>query len=267
MIKFSKLINAMTNPKAAIANICQRYLDGYNGYSYDFFENGESDLIDNISRISPKVVFDVGANVGDWTSIASDLLPNTNFHCFELSKKTFKTLSGRLNRESIILNNVGLAEKDGTFTYKDYGENSGVNTILLDATYHDNRIKPTIIEANLTTGDIYCYNNGINKIDFLKIDVEGAEHLVLQGFSEMFSKKAIRSVQFEYGYTNGDSRFLMRDFYKFFKEKGYIVGRVRKGPITFREWIYRDNDFTSGPNYVAIRENDEEMVTLLTKKK
>jgi hypothetical protein len=114
-------------------------------------------------------------------------------------------------------------------------------------------------------GDAYCDENGIDFIDFLKIDVEGAEHLVLAGFDKMLMRKSVRLIQFEYGYTNGDTKFLMRDFYEYFEKLGYIIGRVRKGPIFFDKWTYKHNDFKSGPNYVAIRADDLELKDILLK--
>ena len=57
----------------------------------------------------------------------------------------------------------------------------------------------------------------------------------------------------------------MRDFYGYFESLGYIVGRVQKGEITFGEWTYKHNDFNSGPNYVAIREDDVELRKILSK--
>ena len=126
-------------------------------------------------------------------------------------------------------------------------------------------LKPGLAQtAFLRTGDLYCNENKISFIDFLKIDVEGAEHLVLAGFKKMFEKKAVRLVQFEYGYTNGDSKFLMRDFYDHFRRLGYLTAPVRKGTISFEEWTYKLNDFNSGPNFIAIREDDLELKTLLS---
>jgi hypothetical protein len=80
----------------------------------------------------------------------------------------------------------------------------------------------------------------------------------------MLQKRMIRIVQFEYGYVNGDVHFLMKDFYEFFKEFGYVVAKLTKGPLNFREFKYSDNDFKSGPNYVAIHKDDVELLALLS---
>jgi FkbM family methyltransferase len=252
------------NPFARkLAKFCRYYLDYYNDYSYDFYKNGEEDLLKRLSTLNFKLVFDVGCNLGEWARIAKSYFLNANIYCFEISKITFKNLSNNLTDTSFILNNVGLSDKEGVLSYKDYGENSGVNTIIADADYHDKHITPTLTNAELSTGNVYCLKNNISFIDFLKIDVEGAEHLVLFGFSELLQKKAVRVIQFEYGYTNGDSKFLMKDFYKFFNQYGYIIGRVQKNNIEFHSWSYELNDFKSGPNFVAVRAEDFEVINLL----
>jgi FkbM family methyltransferase len=203
--------------------------------------------------------------VGEWSQTAIRYFPNARIHCFELSESTFKTLSNNLQGPSFVLNNMGMGDKDAVVEYKDYGDNSKVNTLLVDATYHDRKIDFQMKRSTIRSGDSYCAEKGIDRIDFLKIDVEGADHLVLEGFAGLLQKQAIRVIQFEYGYTHGDARFLMRDFHRFFERHGYTVGRVQKGGIAFEGWNYKQNDFRSGPNYVAIRSDDAEMAMMLAR--
>jgi FkbM family methyltransferase len=261
-----RLYGQLTNPRATLARRASRYLDSYNGYSYDFEKNGEKELVKKLSKLDPRTVFDVGANVGDWATMALESFPNAIVHCFELSKSTHATLTMNVTNERAILNNLGLAADNGVFSYKDYGSNSQVNTLLLSATYHDSAdLQPVMMESELIRGDDYCLSRDIKFIDFMKIDVEGAEHLVLRGLTKMLGEKAVRLLQFEYGYTNGDSKFLMRDFFDLFDGFGYLVGRVRRGGIKFENWTYEYNDFKSGPNYVAVRREDTELIAELSR--
>jgi FkbM family methyltransferase len=248
-----------------LALCCERYLQYHNGFSYDFDKNGERDLLEKLSRLSGSIIFDVGANIGDWALTAEKFFPNAKIHAFELSGATFKTLSNRIHSKNTVLNNLGLSDQIAAVAYKDYGLNSGHNTILLDATFEDIRTTPNLIEGRTTTGDQYCIDNDISHIDLLKIDVEGADHLVLKGFSRMLEKRLVRVIQFEYGYTHGDAKFLMRDFYNLFEGLGYRVAKLSKGPIVFTEWTYRNNDFKSGPNYIAVRNDDLELLSVLAK--
>lgn len=166
---------------------------------------------------------------------------------------------------AFVLNNFGLSDSAGVFSYKDYGARSGGNTTILRGSFHDSVSEFTVRNAELITGDQYCREKNLDFVDLLKIDVEGAEHRVLAGFNNLLESGNVRIVQFEYGYHNGDDHFLMRDFYELFEKFGYVVGRVRRGPITFRPFEYADNDFNSGPNWLAIRADDVELVELLAK--
>ena len=57
-------------------------------------------------------------------------------------------------------------------------------------------------QVEVQTGDAYCTRHRIERIDLLKIDVEGAEHLVLRGFERMLHERRIEVIQFEYGLAN-----------------------------------------------------------------
>lgn len=258
-----RLRTAWTDPRAVGVKLLQGAIDGLRGYSYDFDRNGERRLLETLATVPVHTVFDVGANVGDWSLAAARVLPLATIHCFELSPRTYKTLSARLQGERFRVNNCGMGRASGNISFKDYGENSTVNTILTNATYHDAKLEPVTATAQLVSGDDYCREHGISAIDLLKIDVEGADHLVLEGFAPQLAAKAIRVVQFEYGYTHGDAKFLMRDFYELFDGHGYTVGRLTRRGVSFAPWNYKMNDFRSGPNYVAVRRDDAEIMQLL----
>lgn len=248
-----------------IARLCEKYLDRYKGFSYDFVEGGEQNVLERLSALKFKTIFDVGANVGGWSVIATRYFPDATIHTFELAQQTYGNLLGILRDPSFKNNNIGLSNIDGFIKYKDYGTNSELNTLLVNSDFHDRRMQPKIVEAKVMTGDSYCAANNIDHVDFLKIDVEGAEHLVLEGFDRFLNAGRVRCIQFEYGYTHGDVKFLMRDFYELFKGMDYIIAKVRKKIIRFDDFNYQLNDFTSGPNYIAIRRDDDEVFNVLTK--
>jgi hypothetical protein len=105
-------------------------------------------------------------------------------------------------------------------------------------------------------GDEFLEREGIGEVDFLKLDVEGAEHLVLQGLERHLRQQRVRFVQFEYGRVNILTHFLLRDFYQLFGAYGYVVGKIYPDYVDFREYDLSDEDFL-GPNYLACRAGDE----------
>jgi FkbM family methyltransferase len=260
-MKMYSLMRAFRNPKFALYVASKKYISYYEGFSYNFAKNGEEFLLDKLKSEPINVVFDVGANIGGWTNIALNKFNNALIHSFELSQKTHHTLHKNLSSEKRVrIQNLGLSNKEEIVSYKDYGENSAINTILHETNFHDHRIKPELKNGALTTGDKYCEENNIKAIDLLKIDVEGAEHLVLEGFSNMLKKKAIKVIQFEYGYANGDAKFLIKDFFNFLKDYGYISGPLKPNGVCFMDFSYPLNNFDSGPNYVSILSTETELI-------
>ncbi len=226
------------------------------GFSYDITRNGEAALLGALSAFDFRILFDVGSNIGDWTLCGLDSFPRANIYAFEIAEDTRSKFLDRVpaNRTEIL--DYGLGARNGIVTYKHYLLQSALNTTSLRSGFTDHVHDYELRQADLRTGDWFCLDRGINFIDILKIDVEGSEMDVLNGFSSMLSRQRIRLIQFEYGYHNGDNYTLMRDFFEFLNAHGYLVARLSREGCTFRDWRYRDNDFDSGPNYIAIRRTD-----------
>jgi hypothetical protein len=104
-------------------------------------------------------------------------------------------------------------------------------------------------------GDEFLAREGIDEVDFLKIDVEGAEHLVLRGLDGLLRQGRVRFVQFEYGRVNILTRFLLKDFYELFARHNYVVGKIYPDHVEIRDYDLMDEDFL-GPNYLACRAGD-----------
>jgi FkbM family methyltransferase len=275
MIKMKSIIQSVvwnfTRSKRGISKklsaFAEFYLDNYYDSYGSFDINGERFLLQSLKSIDFNTIFDVGANVGNWSLIAAEYFPKATIHAFELSSSTYSTTTSRLSGSKFVTNNVGLSNVAGVVRYKDYGDKSGKNTIISDASFWDETIPLESKESILTTGDIYCDEHKISFIDFLKIDVEGADHLVLQGFERMLTNKKIRVIQFEYGYTHADAKFLMRDFFSLLNSKGYIVGKLWSDGVEFSDFFYWLNNFKSGPNYVAVRQDDVEVINTISTKR
>jgi FkbM family methyltransferase len=251
VIKILRILKRVPFLGRTFFDLGRSYIDTYRNFSYDKALNGEQNLQKKCAEILPvrPIVMDVGANVGKWTRHFLKLKPKAVIHLFELSQSTFNHLKKNLSGKNLVLNNVALSNSDGIIEYSDYGESSVVNTIILNESY--NHRKKKLKTATSITGDKYMNKNDVSRIDLLKIDVEGAEYQVLSGFSENLSHKNIKIIQFEYGYINGDAKTLMKDFFQLFESYGYSVGRLCPKGVNFKAFEYSDNDFKSGPNYVA----------------
>lgn len=238
--------------------ICARYGEMRRGYSYEFEKNGEAKLVQACIRAVREptecfTFFDVGANEGAWTRFVLTNARSIQIsgHIFEVSAEMTGHLVDEFGLvEGLNLNHCALSNRSGTVEFKRFPHAEIVNTLLVESPFWDD-LEHVTETAPAQTGDEYCRMRGISKIDFLKIDVEGWEWNVLEGFHEMLTQNRVGVVQFEYGYMSADLGPLMRSFFQLFEGMGYVVGPLRPWGVDFRPFRYTDNDFTSGPNYVA----------------
>lgn len=163
--------------------------------------------------------------------------------------------------------NLALSDTNEKIKYKDYETNSRINTILNSNSFHDKNIKFELKNCETIKGDDFCKREEIEIIDFLKIDVEGAERKVLKGFENKIREGKIKIIQFEYGYANGDDHCLMKDFYEFFINYGYQIGPLKSNGVLFMDFDYKLNNFNSGPNFVAVHKKYSDIINTITGKK
>lgn len=213
----------------------------------------------SLSTTQPQCVFDVGANIGDWTAEVRSTIPRAEVHSFELVPSTATSLQDRFaGDERVKVNTLGLLDSPGTVRVKHYPAFPAASSV----NDFPHPLEHEWLEASVTTGDAYCRTHGVTHIDLLKIDAEGSDHLVLKGFSEML--KSVDVVQFEYGRAAIRNHFLLADFYDFFGEMGMRVGKLYPTGVDFREYdINRHEDFL-GPNYVAVAAERHDLVRLLS---
>ena len=88
---------------------CRKIVNRHDGDNDgDMHTNGELTLMRR-HLPSAGVVFDVGANVGEWTAVAVGINPRASYHCFEPSPATFAVLAKRGFPANVRLNNFGLS--------------------------------------------------------------------------------------------------------------------------------------------------------------
>jgi FkbM family methyltransferase len=151
------------------------------------------------------VIFDVGANEGEFSAAFLKYINNCEIHCFEPNKTTFDRLSARFSKDSRIkINNLGLGSRNENMSLYDYANSNGSgHASFLQSTFED--IYPAETqrcEARIVRLDDYAKQQGISYIDFLKIDVEGYERAVLEGASDMISNSGVETIQMEFNAHN-----------------------------------------------------------------
>jgi FkbM family methyltransferase len=232
--------------------------------NYDSGQNGEWRVLDVVrQRHSVSTVLDVGANVGDWTVHAAGIFPDAKVFSLEIVESTYaELLANSAAHRNVSAHNLGLSDKSGEIEIFCHEEYSFLATAVegsLEALFG---MSTRPVKCWVMTGDEFCAAHGITHIDVLKIDVEGMEDAVLRGFSGMLREGRIDVIQFEYGYVNVMTKFLLRDFYSFFGEYGMVIGKIYPNYVDFRDYHQGHEDFL-GPNFLAVRSSLSELVELL----
>jgi FkbM family methyltransferase len=139
------------------------------------------------------IVFDVGTNIG---TIANWLANRTkHVHGFEPHPENIEMTRDQVKlrkTKNITLSQLALSKKPGTLQLH-------VKSFHGHHSLGDTAASPTVekIDVEVETVDRYCSTHGIDRIDFLKIDVEGFEDDVLEGATSMLKDHRIGFVLFE----------------------------------------------------------------------
>jgi FkbM family methyltransferase len=241
-----------------VAKLSRQYLKWFGNASYKFDKNGERWLLETLRDEPIRTVLDIGANVGKWSLVAAEMFPQATVYALEIVPATASELRTRVEGQSRIKTfNLGLTDRTGTVTMRYHPSASAHATF----TEYPARWEGQRIGCPAMRGDEFLVREGIREVDFLKLDVEGAEHLVLRGFEELLRERRVRLVQFEYGRVNILTRFLLQDFYELFAGYGYLVGKIYPDHVDVRGYDLADEDFL-GPNYLACRPDDAALARL-----
>ncbi|MBD2668927.1 FkbM family methyltransferase [Arthrospira platensis FACHB-439] len=224
-------------------------------------EINEQKLVKNIVK-SGMTVFDVGANLGDYSILFSKLIGESGkVYTFEPTPAIFQKLRERINERD--LSNVNLFQKavfssNQIIKFNEFPEEYSVwNSIGVPDM--NNPLNPQekipIVKTEMVEAvaiDSFCEEQLIESIDYLKIDVEGAEYDVLLGAKQLLEKNAIRFIQFEISQKmlEGLNR-KAKDTFDILIQNGYECHRITSnGEIGDK--VLDSNSFYE--NYIAFRE-------------
>lgn len=194
-----------------------------------------------------KVVFDAGANVGSVTAEYLKAFPTAEIHSFEPCPKIFNRLRDRHGRnERVHVHERAVADTAGTLTFYE-AENHATNSLY-----------PTADEAGLLFGssktktsrtdqvksvtiDGYCQEHGINRINLLKLDIQGGELNALRGAAGLLELSQIDVIYTEVEfYELYQKQPLYHDIASFLASKKYSLFSLEnyniKRPIGLLLW-------------------------------
>lgn len=175
-----------------------------NIYFLGAYERAELNLLNRL--LSEESVFvDIGANFGLYSLVASQKITNSGkVICFEPFPKNYAALKKNISlnsKSNIISENIALGDKKDELSL--YYQPNEKNLGIVSANFMENS---KTIEVDVMSLDEYVNENGIDKIDFIKIDVEGFENQVIVGMKktlELFSPMILIEI-FDEGSINSN---------------------------------------------------------------
>lgn len=234
-------------------------LKGLNyGNGGDFKESGELYVLkyinEKFNNEKSLIIFDVGGNAGNYSKALYDFFNSkATIHSFEPSKKTYEIfLDTTKNIKQIIPNNFGFSDIENHQLLYTNADGSGLASIYHRKLGHFGISMDKSEEVKLSTIDAYCQINNIDRIHFLKLDIEGHELKALNGGAQMINNKKIDVIQFEFGGCNIDSRTYFQDFFYFLKDNYRIFRILKDGLFEIKSYKETYEIFIT-VNYLAIK--------------
>jgi FkbM family methyltransferase len=134
------------------------------------------------------VFFDIGANIGAYSLVASKIVGQEGkVHSFEPVSAVFERF-----QENIKLNNITNITANRNAVYQSSQilelfvsskENAGMSSI-----YHHDTESGKVEKVEAVAIDDYVIKNNIQRIDLIKIDIEGAELFALKGMTNSLKR-------------------------------------------------------------------------------
>ncbi len=192
------------------------------------------------------VILDIGANIGTWARLFSAHVPRGRVYAFEPSAATFK----RLERNQSVARNItcikaAVGEKSGHVGFSD----DECDSVLRHIKPGLSAGKTAVAVWNLAD---WVAAENIQRIDLIKVDVEGFEAEVLVPSAEVI-RRFCPIVVFEYfaDFVATRSRFSTETIFETFRALHYSVYRLDKNGTAHpdhsanQDWT---NDYVAYPN-------------------
>jgi FkbM family methyltransferase len=225
--------------------------------SADFSHNGEARVLEALRTERPVTLLDVGAHHGDWAIEAIERFPAARLHCFEIEPRNRERLGAVVGADPrVTVAPGGLGDHIGTIDVWFDAEHPDMTSSLAGGNTRER------IACPITTGDSYRESTGIETVDFLKVDVEGADLGVLAGFDRSLGEGRVGIIQFEFTLWAAAARTWLGDFYDLLTPRGFTIGKIFPSTVEFRPYSV-DQEIFVRANFLAVHESRLHLISRL----
>ncbi len=161
--------------------------------------------IDSFEKKDNLIFWDIGANIGLYSIYNSLKNPKSTTISFEPSSSNIRILTRNISinnlEKKIKVVPIPLTNKENIFQEMNEGqfiEGGALNSFGEKFDFEGKDLKP-IMKYNLlgTTMNYFIKNSILEIPDYIKIDVDGIEHLILQGGDKFLNNKKVKSLSIE----------------------------------------------------------------------
>ena len=223
-----------------------------------FFDKEPETLewIDSFPKKNNFIFWDVGANIGLYSIYNSLKNTNSKTICFEPSTSNLRVLSRNISinnlENNIKIFSIPLTNKENTFLTMNEGdfiEGGALNSFGENFNFEGKKFtSKNKYQLFGTTINYLLKNNLLEVPDYIKIDVDGIEHLILEGAGEYLGNKKIKSLSIEINENFTDQYqkvigIMKKNEFKILHKKHNeeIFGSHSKFSNTFNYVFNRDN--------------------------
>jgi FkbM family methyltransferase len=170
------------------------------------------------------VVLDIGSNIGFYSELFSELVGEKGLvHCFEPDRENFTKLEKAMTgKKNVVLNNAAVSDRNGELEFfVSHRLNVDHRSYKPEKFAFSYKVKALQI-------DEYLGNN--KKVNFIKMDIQGAEFLALQGMKEVLDSNEKLCIVSEFGpsFIKACSNTSPKEFFDFFSEHKFCVKLIRR---------------------------------------
>lgn len=235
----NKIVNSLYGPM--IINSKDVYI-GRGVESAGYWALHDIELLKNLCRIvleskSTVVFYDVGANIGTHSvPLAKEFNDKIKISAFEAQRQIYYMLCGNIainGLRNVHCYHAAVGDQNSSMEIQlpDYqaDNNFGGLELVTPPNWSDNQ---TMTKSTVETVDVIKLDNFDDVVDIIKLDVEGMEHLVVQGASDLI-KRSLPVCLVEVCKTDKIK------VSQFFRELNYCAYEIRDGDWLF---VHRGSD-------------------------
>lgn len=186
------------------------------------------------------VVVDIGSGTGTESLIFSDIVGAAGrVFAIEAHPVTFSSLKQLVSKGgymNILPFQLAIGNKEGDVWIDDQSAHEK-NAISMD-----HLAGQDVFGVRMLTLDEFVRVNGISKIDFLKVNIEGAEEWMLEGMQDSIHIIQNAAISCHDFLSNDGETRIMTEVRTFFEKSGFIVAHYPNAHPVMNSWLYMSRE-------------------------